>query len=329
MKKRMSSLIPQAVGAATLLAAASSQAFFEDSSFYLVVPTVGYHYTDETDNADEAVKAYKADNSGLKIEFDDDAKYGISFGFQMNSKFAVEFAYDYSEYDAVIKTSASPDMKDKVTQHYIHFDHLYYFSDIYQNDFSFYIPVGIGYAKYDVDEELPEKGDWKSFRSVEDTVINFGLGAQYMFGDHFGIRGDVRGLYGFSQSNFDAYAQVGAVFRFGVPVPVGMADDDGIKTADIQFKLNSTQVVNADNPDIIALAEAVKNNPHANIKIFAYSDKSGNTNYNMKLSQRRADALKNVLMTKYGVDEYRIYTKAFGDEGGTSRSRHAVAVVEY
>ena len=49
----------------------------------------------------------------------------------------------------------------------------------------------------------------------------------------------------------------------------------------------------------------------------------------MRLSEKRADHLKNILVNQFGVDPDKIYTKAFGDEGGLSRDRRAVAVVEY
>ncbi|MCY4045736.1 MAG: OmpA family protein [Cellvibrionales bacterium] len=324
MKKRMNSLIPKAVGACVLASVASSQAFLENSSFYLV-PSVGYHYTDEMDHYD---KLQKKNETYKKIEFDDGPVYGISFGFQTTAYTAIEFAYNYSNFDIVGKQAAGGETKYETTWHYVHVDALYYFNDIYQNDFSFYIPIGLGWVKNDPD--VKNNDAMKDYvRGIEDTVFNFGIGAQYMFGDIFGIRGDIRGLYGFSQENFDAIAQVGLVFRFGVPVPVGMAADDGIKSADIRFKLNSTQIINPNDPDILALVDAVKNNPNANIKILAYSDKSGASSYNMKLSQRRADSLKNMLVNNYGVDPERVYTKAFGDQDGMSRSRHAVAIVEY
>jgi OOP family OmpA-OmpF porin len=322
MKKRMKSLIPQALGACVLASAASSQAFLENSSFYLV-PSVGYHYTDEMDHFDKYQKKHEA--TVKDIEFDDGPIYGISFGFQTNAYTAIEFAYNYSNFDIVANDNGG-EKKRETSYHYVHVDALYYFSDIYENSFSFYIPVGLGWAKNDPDRK---SDDPKELKGIEDTVFNFGVGVQYMFGEHFGLRGDIRGLYGFSQENFDAIAQVGVVFRFGVPMPMGMAADDGIKSADIRFKLNSTEVVNPNDPDILALVDAVKNNPNANIKILAYSDRSGNTNYNMKLSQRRADSLKNILVNNYGVDPDRVYTKAFGDQDGMSRSRHAVAIVEY
>ena len=320
MKKRMNCFIPQVVGACALATAATtSSAFFEESSFYLV-PSVGYHMTDELDHYDKLEKSANA--AGAKFEFDDGPDFGIAFGFQTTPYTAVEFAYNYSTFDMTLKGGGA-DVKESTNFHYVHVDALYYFSNVYENDFSFYIPLGIGYAKND-----PESSDEKDGgRGIEDTDINFGVGAQYRFSEHFRIRGDIRGLYGISQSNFDAIAQVGVSFMFGLPGAT-MAEQP-IKSADIRFKLNSTDVVNPNDPDIAELAEAVRNHPNAKIKILAYSSKSGTSAYNMQLSQRRADKLKSILIDKFGVEENRIYTKAFGDEGGVSMDRHAVAIVEW
>ena len=322
MKKSMKSLLPQAVGAAALLTSAvTTQAFFEDSSFYLVVPTVGYHYTDELDHYDKEKK------TGHKFDFDDGPIYGLGFGFQANGYTATEFVYNYSNFDITGKDDMGDKLPTKEASYsYLHVDALYYFNNIYENDFSFYIPVGIGWMKNDPDAKGTDKSMY-GYKAIEDTVLNFGVGAQYMFNDMWGVRGDIRGLYGFSQENFDAIAQLGLVIRFGVPV--GMGGDDNIKSADIRFKLDSTEIINPNSPDIQALATALRNDPDANVKVLAYSDRSGSSDYNMKLSQQRADKIKDILVNNFGVDEARVYTKAMGDQAGTSRNRHAIAIVEY
>jgi hypothetical protein len=85
MKKQLRNLIPQTLSACVLASAATSQAFLDDSSFYIVVPTIGYHMTDEIDTVEKAVKDMKKEGvAGAKADFDDDVIYGISFGFQFN-----------------------------------------------------------------------------------------------------------------------------------------------------------------------------------------------------------------------------------------------------
>ncbi|MCY4045737.1 MAG: OmpA family protein [Cellvibrionales bacterium] len=323
MKKHVNTILPKALGACVLATAATSQAAFWDASSWYIVPSVGYHYTDELDHYDKLKK-----KAMTEVEFDDGPIYGISFGWQTMGHSAVELAYNYSNFDIKSKpVGGGPETTNETTYHYLHLDHLYYFNDVYENDFSFYIPVGIGWMKNDPDVNKGQLNG-KYYRGVEDTVLNFGVGAQYMFGEHVGVRGDVRGLYGFSQENFDAIAQVGLVVRWGMPVPMNVASAPP-QSANLKFKLDSTELVNPNDPEIAVLINTLKNNPNSNVKILAYSDRSGNSAYNMRLSERRAESLKNILVNQHGIDADRIYTKAFGDQEGLSRARHAIAVVEH
>lgn len=326
MKKRMNCFLPQLMGVACAMSCAGYAAANE-GGFYLV-PSVGYHMTEKLDH----YKKVEKDNNHVgKIDFEDGMHYGLMFGLQTSGHTALEFGYGYSDFDLNAKWitgKAEPDHKHGVGFHHIHLDGIYYLSDIYENDFSLYIPIGIGYTKNDPGN-AKIINDLK-YKSIEDTAINFGLGAYYSFTEHFGLRGDVRGLYGISQSNLDLIVQVGLTFRFGgaaAPEPVAL--DPITQSATVHFALNSVEITNKNNPDLQIIANSLRNNNQARIKILTYSDRSGPSDYNMRLSEKRADHLKNILVNQFGVDPDKIYTKAFGDEGGLSRDRRAVAVVEY
>ncbi|MCY4045738.1 MAG: OmpA family protein [Cellvibrionales bacterium] len=313
MNKPVNNALSSLISAGLVVATAHSTAEHNGGQFYLV-PSLGYHATSKIDD----IKKYEDNTSSL--DFDDAPAYGIAFGWQFNGHYAVELAYNYTKFDFIgTDYELNASFKSKVGHHFAHIDGVYYFQDIYENDFSIYLPVGLGYGKYE-----PKNGG----ESFDDTVFNLGIGAQRMFGEHFGLRADLRGIYGLGQKNFDGLAQVGLVFRLGVPVPVDVAGAPP-QSANLRFKFDSTELTNPKDPQIAVLASSLKNNPDSNIKILTYSDKSGNTDYNMKLSERRAESLKNMLITRYGIEEDRIYTKAFGDQAGLSRARHAIAVVEY
>ena len=65
-------------------------------------------------------------------------------------------------------------------------------------------------------------------------------------------------------------------------------------------------------PAIEHVAQYLKENPSVNVTINGYASPEGTEDYNMKLSQRRADAVKTMLVDKYGIDAARINTIGHG-----------------
>ncbi len=68
------------------------------------------------------------------------------------------------------------------------------------------------------------------------------------------------------------------------------------------FKMNSTDLTTNSYPAIHELADSLKTNPDLNLLIEGHTDNIGNSAYNMKLCQERANAVKKVLV-KYGISE--------------------------
>lgn len=63
----------------------------------------------------------------------------------------------------------------------------------------------------------------------------------------------------------------------------------------------------------------LKNNDDATVTLYGYADEIGNGNYNEKLSQRRADKIKNVLVS-LGIDASRITTEGKGVDASVDKS---------
>jgi outer membrane protein OmpA-like peptidoglycan-associated protein/tetratricopeptide (TPR) repeat protein len=59
------------------------------------------------------------------------------------------------------------------------------------------------------------------------------------------------------------------------------------------------------------LVKLLKENPNLKVEISGHTDNVGNDDYNLKLSQARADEVKNYLV-KQGIDENRIIAKGYG-----------------
>ena len=80
------------------------------------------------------------------------------------------------------------------------------------------------------------------------------------------------------------------------------------------FRINSAKIDKGQQVSVYNTAEYLKANPSATVKIVAYADRqTGNPNYNMALSERRAKAVANALTNEYGIDSSRVSVDWKGD----------------
>ncbi|PXW13002.1 MULTISPECIES: OmpA family protein [Chryseobacterium] len=91
---------------------------------------------------------------------------------------------------------------------------------------------------------------------------------------------------------------------------------DGIKVtmneSIVNFAFDSSNLTSVAQTNLDKLAEVLVNNPDTNINIYGYTDSKGADAYNLKLSQRRADAVKSYLVGK-GIASARMFTKGEGE----------------
>ena len=74
----------------------------------------------------------------------------------------------------------------------------------------------------------------------------------------------------------------------------------------VAFRFNQSDVEGSQMPSIEHVATYLKNHPDVNVTINGYASPEGTEEYNLQLSQRRADAVKNILVNKYGIAAGRI-----------------------
>lgn len=92
----------------------------------------------------------------------------------------------------------------------------------------------------------------------------------------------------------------------------------------IYFGFNSASVSDKEQRSIAVLASAMQKNADMNIKLIGYSDKVGAEAYNMKLAERRAEAVKRELVNTYGIDASRISTEGKGASEFVASGRNDV-----
>lgn len=87
----------------------------------------------------------------------------------------------------------------------------------------------------------------------------------------------------------------------------------------VYFDFNSSKPTNASLSGVDFLLKYLKNNPSKSAEILGYADEVGNTSYNQQLSQKRAEAVKNVL-TNAGIDASRLTVKGNGEDASVNKN---------
>lgn len=91
---------------------------------------------------------------------------------------------------------------------------------------------------------------------------------------------------------------------------------DGIKItlpeSLVNFAFDSSNLTVEGKQQLDKLATVLENNPDTNINIYGYTDSKGADDYNQKLSERRANAVKAYLST-HGVASNRMFTMGMGE----------------
>lgn len=86
-----------------------------------------------------------------------------------------------------------------------------------------------------------------------------------------------------------------------------------------EYKVNDTEMLK-----LQAVARVMKDNPDVNFNIYGFCDKSGSDPYNDKLSKKRADEVKRLLVKKYGIAEGRLSTEGMGKNKPFGDNKYAV-----
>lgn len=80
----------------------------------------------------------------------------------------------------------------------------------------------------------------------------------------------------------------------------------------VLFRQSKAVVDKSQMPNIELIAQYMKNHPEAKVEIKGYASPEGNKQFNQALSQKRADAVKNVLVKKYKIAADRLTAKGMG-----------------
>jgi len=108
-------------------------------------------------------------------------------------------------------------------------------------------------------------------------------------------------------------------------------------TLNVQFDIEKYDVKPQYHDDIGRVADFMKKSPSTTAVIEGHTDDVGSEEFNLNLSQRRADSVMNYLVANFGIDASRLSAKGFGKsdpiadnttEQGRIKNRRIEAVID-
>jgi OOP family OmpA-OmpF porin len=265
--------------------------------------------------------------------------YGASlrFGKQISDHWDVQAGGSYARANEDLEQGGS----GKYKQTLIGVDALYMMS---REKLRPFLLVGLGAARNNLDYKLAGSSVGGSQTS---WMANVGAGVQYSINDRFGIQADVRHVLSEADTVDrndkvvgNTYVNIGAIFNFGAPAQAAVAEPAPAPTAPVapvekasEMVVPATVVCKPTFETITVSAEklfgfdkydlkydgkveldaaARKLTENADVDLVlvtGHTDRIGSNAYNQKLSERRANTVKEYLISQ-GVDASRL--KAVG-----------------
>ena len=87
----------------------------------------------------------------------------------------------------------------------------------------------------------------------------------------------------------------------------------GLRVGDVLFGFNQTDVMSQYSDDLNQLGMFLKKNPNAYALLVGYTDSIGDEEYNLGLSNRRADSVAAYLMNNHGVKQDQVVVNWYGE----------------
>lgn len=85
-------------------------------------------------------------------------------------------------------------------------------------------------------------------------------------------------------------------------------------TLNIEFDLDKADIKDEHHGELQKAADFIRTNPSPRILISGHTDDQGEADYNLDLSQRRAQSVRQYLIDVHGVNDGKLVAKGFGEE---------------
>ncbi|MDE6716880.1 MAG: OmpA family protein [Muribaculaceae bacterium] len=115
-----------------------------------------------------------------------------------------------------------------------------------------------------------------------------------------------------------ACGQEVASLQAQLPCPEPVVQKDCVNAplmSTVRFTINSAKIMPTEEVNIYNMAEWLKANPKEKVMVVGYADKdTGTAEYNLQLSEKRANAVADALINTYGIDANRLTVKYDGSD---------------
>jgi outer membrane protein OmpA-like peptidoglycan-associated protein len=106
----------------------------------------------------------------------------------------------------------------------------------------------------------------------------------------------------------------------------------------VQFDANSARLTNIAKAKLDEVALKMQEDSDARAMVIGYTDSTGSASANQRMSERRAQAVKDYLVQRHGIDPNRITTEGRGSAdpvasndtaAGRAQNRRAVVIITF
>ncbi|AGA86836.1 OmpA family protein [Stutzerimonas stutzeri] len=300
LKNTLGVVIGSMVAATSLSALAQGQGAVEVEAF-------GKHYF--TDSSRDVQRDGELYGAGVSYFLTDDVSLGLSYG---------EY-HDLTSKDPVGVDGGHKNIKGSLTS----LDAAYHFG-----------APGVGLRPY-VSAGVAHQSIGQADRGGRDssTFANVGTGLKYYFTENFFAKASVDGMYNIDADEAEWMAGVGVGLNFGggarqvaaveptpEPAPAPIVDTEPEPAPelvrvelDVKFDFDKSRVREESYSDIKNLADFMQQYPQTSTTVEGHTDSVGTDQYNQRLSERRAEAVRNVLVNEYGVEGGRVNSVGYGE----------------
>jgi OOP family OmpA-OmpF porin len=235
--------------------------------------------------------------------------YGAQVGYQVNSVLGIELGYQYGRTETC-------HTDHRVIHHQPHVAFLAHIPEASLWGITPYLVASVSHLNLDI----------KDRSDITDTLVGGGLGVQKFLTPSLALRTDVRSNWGINHARQDFQYAVALNYFFGsprqtsyepeptpVPVKTKTVAEPVTITMNVEFDFDKSKVKPEYKPQIKRVADFMDQYPETQADLEGHTDSTGSEAYNLKLSQRRANAVKDVLVDDFNVPADRVTAKGYGE----------------